>query len=158
MVVEEQQQCCSSPSSLSTMELELNYEITRVANYILTHNFSRVAFQVKKNYSSSIFTHPYAQFLFTTQNPFPTLVNYLIYFDIFLTYLFCFLGGKFPDEQLKDATRVVREVREKVGKKEGVGLYVMADTTYGSCCVDEVGASHINADSVIHFGHTCLSP
>lgn len=116
-------------------------------------------FPGKKNYSSSIFTHPYAQFLFTTQNPFQTLVNYLIYFDIFLTYLFCFLGGKFPDEQLKDATRVVREVREKVGKKEeGVGLYVMADTTYGSCCVDEVGASHINADSVIHFGHTCLSP
>lgn len=76
-----------------------------------------------------------------------------------MTYLFYFLGGKFPDEQLKDATNVVREVREKVGKKEeGVGLYVMADTTYGSCCVDEVGASHINADSVIHFGHTCLSP
>lgn len=48
MVVEELQQCCSSPSSLSTMELELNYEITRVTNYILTHNFSRVAFQVKK--------------------------------------------------------------------------------------------------------------
>lgn len=115
-------------------------------------------FPGKKTYSSSIFTHPYAQFLFTTQNPFQTPVNYLICFDIFLTYLFCFLGGKFPDEQLKDATRVVREVREKVGKKEGVGLYVMADTTYGSCCVDEVGASHINADSVIHFGHTCLSP
>ncbi|KAL8195342.1 hypothetical protein R6Q57_025745 [Mikania cordata] len=34
----------------------------------------------------------------------------------------------------------------------------MADTTYGSCCVDEVGASHINADCVIHYGHTCLSP
>lgn len=43
------------------MELESNYEITRVANYILTHNFSRVAFQVKKkkNSSSSIFTNPY---------------------------------------------------------------------------------------------------
>ncbi|XP_020532590.1 2-(3-amino-3-carboxypropyl)histidine synthase subunit 2 isoform X2 [Jatropha curcas] len=34
----------------------------------------------------------------------------------------------------------------------------MADTTYGSCCVDEVGASHIDADCVIHYGHTCLSP
>ncbi|GKG44464.1 2-(3-amino-3-carboxypropyl)histidine synthase subunit 2, partial [Tanacetum coccineum] len=39
-----------------------------------------------------------------------------------------------------------------------IGLYVMADTTYGSCCVDEVGASHINAECVIHYGHTCLSP
>ncbi|KDO52392.1 hypothetical protein CISIN_1g0110281mg, partial [Citrus sinensis] len=34
----------------------------------------------------------------------------------------------------------------------------MADTTYGSCCVDEVGASHVDADCVIHYGHTCLSP
>ncbi|KAL6992285.1 hypothetical protein U1Q18_010393 [Sarracenia purpurea var. burkii] len=34
----------------------------------------------------------------------------------------------------------------------------MADTTYGSCCVDEVAASHINANCVIHYGHTCLSP
>lgn len=94
--------------SLGMMELESNYEISRVANYIRNQNFSRVAFQ-------------------------------------------------FPDEQLKDSTRVVREVRERVGK-EGIGLYVMADTSYGSCCVDEVAASHINADSVIHFGHTCLSP
>lgn len=39
-----------------------------------------------------------------------------------------------------------------------IGLFVMADTTYGSCCVDEVGASHIDADCVIHYGHTCLSP
>ncbi|KAG4384955.1 hypothetical protein GLYMA_13G365133v4 [Glycine max] len=29
---------------------------------------------------------------------------------------------------------------------------------YGSCCIDEVGASHINADFVIHYGHTCFSP
>eukprot|EP00268_Persea_americana_P029425 TRINITY_DN28449_c0_g1_i1.p1 TRINITY_DN28449_c0_g1~~TRINITY_DN28449_c0_g1_i1.p1 ORF type:complete len:452 (-),score=97.20 TRINITY_DN28449_c0_g1_i1:552-1907(-) len=34
----------------------------------------------------------------------------------------------------------------------------MADTTYGSCCVDEVGASHIDADCVVHYGHTCMSP
>ncbi|XP_038712456.1 2-(3-amino-3-carboxypropyl)histidine synthase subunit 2 isoform X2 [Tripterygium wilfordii] len=34
----------------------------------------------------------------------------------------------------------------------------MADTTYGNCCVDEVGASHIDADCVVHYGHTCLSP
>lgn len=44
------------------------------------------------------------------------------------------------------------------GTGEDIGLYVMADTTYGSCCVDEVGASHINADCVIHYGHTCFSP
>jgi hypothetical protein len=55
----------------------------------------------------------------------------------------------------------VRALREKIAKlKEqiGVSLFVMADSTYGSCCVDEVGASRINADCVIHYGHTCLSP
>lgn len=39
-----------------------------------------------------------------------------------------------------------------------VKLFVMADTTYGNCCVDEVGAAHANADCVIHYGHACLSP
>lgn len=34
----------------------------------------------------------------------------------------------------------------------------MGDTTCGSCCVDEIAAEHIHADSIIHFGHTCLSP
>ncbi len=26
-----------------------------------------------------------------------------------------------------------------------------------SCCVDYVAAKHVDADAVIHFGHTCLS-
>ncbi|GMH30676.1 hypothetical protein Nepgr_032519 [Nepenthes gracilis] len=76
---------------------------------------------------------------------------------------------QFPDELLKDATKVVRALRQKLralvecdekSNREGreAGLFVMADTTYGSCCVDEVGASHINAECVIHYGHTCLSP
>ncbi|XP_019462175.1 PREDICTED: diphthamide biosynthesis protein 2 [Lupinus angustifolius] len=76
---------------------------------------------------------------------------------------------QFPDDLLKDSTRVVFALRKRLqslresdvagngGEKE-IGLYVMADTTYGSCCVDEVGASHINADCVIHYGHTCFSP
>lgn len=33
----------------------------------------------------------------------------------------------------------------------------MADTSYGSCCVDEIAASHVASDCVIHFGHACLS-
>ncbi|KAL2936695.1 2-(3-amino-3-carboxypropyl)histidine synthase subunit 2 [Bienertia sinuspersici] len=106
------------------MDFEVNYEINRTADYIHTHNFTRVALQ-------------------------------------------------FPDELLKDSIRVVRALREKlralrkcdvegdesfVERKKDVGLYVMADTTFGSCCVDEVGAAHINAECVVHYGHTCLSP
>ncbi|KAF2321955.1 hypothetical protein GH714_004805 [Hevea brasiliensis] len=76
---------------------------------------------------------------------------------------------QFPDELLKDSVRVVSALRDKLqllresvteqnGDSKQVRLFVMADTTYGSCCVDEVGASHANADCVIHYGHTCLSP
>lgn len=76
---------------------------------------------------------------------------------------------QFPDNLLKDATRVVAALRKRLqslrepdvtgsGDETDVGLFVMADTAYGSCCVDEVGASHINADCVIHYGHTCFSP
>ena len=74
----------------------------------------------------------------------------------------CLFDPQFPDELLKDSTEVVRALRKELQSScedvKDIGLYVMADTTYGSCCVDEVGASHINADCVIHYGHTCLSP
>lgn len=82
------------------MELESNYEITRVANYILTHNFSRVAFQVKKK-KKLLFFHfhkpiSYAEVSFTTQNPLQALVNRLIYSDIswfIIIIILFFLGG-----------------------------------------------------------------
>ncbi|EYU30525.1 hypothetical protein MIMGU_mgv1a005439mg [Erythranthe guttata] len=90
------------------MDLEINYEIARVAEFILSHSFTRVALQ-------------------------------------------------FPDELLKDSMRVVKALRKEINSS-AVKLYVMADTTYGSCCVDEVGAAHVNAECVVHYGHTCLSP
>ncbi|CAJ1955072.1 unnamed protein product [Sphenostylis stenocarpa] len=102
------------------MDFESNYDIVGSAQFIRTHDFTRVALQ-------------------------------------------------FPDHLLKDSTRVVTALRKRLqslkkidvtegGHEKDVGLFVMADTAYGSCCVDEVGASHINADSVIHYGHTCFSP
>lgn len=73
------------------------------------------------------------------------------------------MNFQFPDSLLKDSTRVVASLRKRLQSlreidERDVGLYVMADTTYGNCCVDEVGASHINADCVIHYGQTCFSP
>ncbi|KAI3838949.1 hypothetical protein MKW92_001838 [Papaver armeniacum] len=76
---------------------------------------------------------------------------------------------QFPDDLLKDSIKVVSELRKELNllttreesspdNKKEIGLYVLADTTYGSCCVDEVGASHVDADCVVHYGHTCLSP
>lgn len=88
------------------MELESNYEIARVAEFICSRSFTRVALQ-------------------------------------------------FPDELLKDSMRVVKALRRELDPL--VKLYVMADTTYGSCCVDEVGAAHVSAECVVHYGRTCLS-
>lgn len=37
-------------------------------------------------------------------------------------------------------------------------IWILADTSYSSCCVDEVAAQHVNSDLVIHFGDACLNP
>ncbi|GAM25381.1 hypothetical protein SAMD00019534_085560 [Acytostelium subglobosum LB1] len=37
-------------------------------------------------------------------------------------------------------------------------VFILGDTSYGNCCVDEVTASHLKADFIIHYGHSCLSP
>lgn len=43
-------------------------------------------------------------------------------------------------------------------KTAEVKLYILADTSYGSCCVDELAAEHVHADVVVHYGRACLSP
>ncbi len=37
-------------------------------------------------------------------------------------------------------------------------LTILADTSYGSCCVDEIAGEHVDADAVVHYGRACLSP
>lgn len=62
---------------------------------------------------------------------------------------------QFPDDLLGASVEVVSLLRSAL--RHGINLYVMADTTYGSCCVDEVAAAHVDAQCVIHYGHACLS-
>ncbi|RUP08841.1 hypothetical protein BC936DRAFT_140111 [Jimgerdemannia flammicorona] len=61
---------------------------------------------------------------------------------------------QFPDELLADSTAVASLLRDRTGKR----VYILADTSYGSCCVDEVAAEHVSADLIIHYGRSCLSP
>ncbi|KUJ09600.1 diphthamide biosynthesis protein [Mollisia scopiformis] len=91
---------------------------------------------------------------------------------------------QFPDGMLRDAPRVCEGLEKAVGnltardesssletsfnelqvKPDGhtaverVRFYILADTSYGSCCVDEIAAEHVNADVVVHYGRSCLSP
>lgn len=61
---------------------------------------------------------------------------------------------QFPDSLLQHSPDVVALIEEQIGRC----VYVLGDTSYGECCVDEVAAEHIGADSIIHFGPACLTP
>ncbi|CAO1632716.1 unnamed protein product [Sympodiomycopsis kandeliae] len=77
---------------------------------------------------------------------------------------------QFPDEGLPDSVPVYWALRkaidkcladvdpEQEGEKARPDLYILADTSYGNCCVDVVAAQHVEADVVVHYGHACLSP
>lgn len=60
----------------------------------------------------------------------------------------------------------IPQVEDKEGEKAPAGswalqqdkIYILADTSYSSCCVDEIAAEHIDAHVVVHFGRSCLSP
>ncbi|GAC94944.1 predicted diphthamide biosynthesis protein [Pseudozyma hubeiensis SY62] len=88
---------------------------------------------------------------------------------------------QFPDEALIDSVPVYWALKSEVRKiyshdaagsdaasaststsalGSSTGLpefYILADTSYGGCCVDEVAAKHVDADLVVHYGHACLS-
>eukprot|EP00730_Choanoeca_flexa_P000014 TRINITY_DN10005_c0_g1_i4.p2 TRINITY_DN10005_c0_g1~~TRINITY_DN10005_c0_g1_i4.p2 ORF type:complete len:193 (+),score=26.60 TRINITY_DN10005_c0_g1_i4:54-581(+) len=63
------------------------------------------------------------------------------------------VGLQFPDELLPYATQIYTYLRTHTDSH----LFIMGDTSYGSCCVDEVAAEHATADLIIHFGQSCLS-
>ncbi|XP_063987058.1 2-(3-amino-3-carboxypropyl)histidine synthase subunit 2 [Diachasmimorpha longicaudata] len=61
---------------------------------------------------------------------------------------------QFPDALLQDSARIALCFEDFLNKK----VYILGDTTCGSCCIDEVAANHVNADGIVHFGHACLNP
>lgn len=78
---------------------------------------------------------------------------------------------QFPDHMLGDAPRLVEILRkelDRIREEQGDGadganqtrerIWILADTSYSACCVDEIAAEHVNADVVVHFGRSCLSP
>jgi diphthamide biosynthesis protein 2 len=72
---------------------------------------------------------------------------------------------QFPDSMLCDVIRVyealqkaLNQRRKADGGTEEVRLFILGDTSYGACCVDEIAAEHVEAQVVVHYGRTCLSP
>ncbi|KAI0665615.1 diphthamide biosynthesis protein [Trametes maxima] len=62
---------------------------------------------------------------------------------------------QFPDELLPHSVPIFKTLKSKTASVRE--LYVLADTSYGSCCVDEVAAQHVDADALVHYGHACMS-
>ncbi|CAG8707431.1 6029_t:CDS:2, partial [Racocetra persica] len=56
---------------------------------------------------------------------------------------------QFPDELLADSAEITTVLHDRTRKK----IFVLADTSYGSCCVDEVAAQHASAECIVHYGH-----
>lgn len=72
---------------------------------------------------------------------------------------------QFPDTLLPhapfvcEALRLVTDETQKGTESSTAFFYfILGDTSYGECCVDEVAAQHLSADIVVHYGNTCLSP
>ncbi|EHA55284.1 diphthamide biosynthesis protein 2 [Pyricularia oryzae 70-15] len=66
-------------------------------------------------------------------------------------------------ESSSQAATDVQGSSSKVTKTTSTGLqkqriYILADTSYSACCVDEIAAEHVDADVVVHYGRSCLSP
>ena len=63
---------------------------------------------------------------------------------------------QFPDELLNVSIKI-NALLNKYSANDSCVYFILADTSYGNCCVDLVAAEHYNADAIVHFGHSCLS-
>jgi len=63
------------------------------------------------------------------------------------------VGVQCPDHLLPEAPQFLAHI----SKKSDALLFILADTSFQTCCVDEVAAQHYGADAIIHIGDSCQS-
>lgn len=49
-------------------------------------------------------------------------------------------------------------ISDIIEKFTGAETVIMADVTYGACCVDDFSARALGCDLMVHYGHSCLIP
>lgn len=123
-------------SSLSEGQFKIRYEIDRTVREIRSQGWKRVALQFPDHMLShsarvsQLLSRGLSESVHSSaQSPYAT--GYL--------------------ESNVDSLKIDTET-------QAVKLTILADTSYGSCCVDEIAAEHVEADAVIHYGRACLSP
>lgn len=52
----------------------------------------------------------------------------------------------------------LKSTQPKSTQSDKQRIWILADTSYSPCCIDEVAAEHVNGDLVVHFGEACLNP
>lgn len=55
-------------------------------------------------------------------------------------------------------TMFATAIADILEKHTGVDTVIMADVTYGACCVDDFSARALGCDLMVHYGHSCLVP
>ena len=70
---------------------------------------------------------------------------------------------QFPDNLICDSATIVHELQRELNivpqANQDTGesntsqrVWILADTSYSACCVDEVAAEHVRSDLVVHLG------
>ena len=49
-------------------------------------------------------------------------------------------------------------IADIIEKYTNAEVIIMADVTYGACCVDDFSAKALGCDFMVHYGHSCLVP
>ena len=67
-----------------------------------------------------------------------------------------------PDGLLRAAPALAARLQTLASEHAKVGtpapfFFVLGDTSWGACCVDEIAAAHASADCLVHYGHSCGS-
>jgi diphthamide biosynthesis protein 2 len=91
--------------------------------------------------------------------------QFSVFYELDRTAEFIAGGGfarvalQFPDSLLPDAPEVLWSIEARLRKADHkCMLFVSGDSSYASCCVDEISAQHLEAAAIVHYGRACLSP
>ncbi|KEF62749.1 uncharacterized protein A1O9_00722 [Exophiala aquamarina CBS 119918] len=124
------------PDDLSDEQIYHRYEISRTIGEIKQHRWRRVALQ----FPDQMLPHSARVYQFLARGLGP---------------------NQLPKSSTAQNGTFAPEIDPSEQSDSGpipVKLTILGDTSYGSCCVDEIAAEHVNADAVVHYGRACLSP
>ena len=51
-----------------------------------------------------------------------------------------------------------RNLHDILQEITGCECTILADVTYGACCIDDLASRKLGCDFIVHYGHSCLVP